>query len=1338
MLSRLVTRRARRGFVVLALAALVLLALGLAARALERRVAAAVTRERIEAGLGAALGRAVTVDRIVLRRWFAGVTVEGVRVAAGPGWEAGTLVSLGRLDASVGLRSLWRGELVLSSVRLQDVDLRLGGGTGGDTLTLPDRIPDRVALGPVVAVIAQVEVARARLTLARHGGAPALVVEGLGGRARPRDGGLDLALAASRAVLAEPAVVLDTLTAEGRLQGSSVEIAALRARWEGETLDVAGSVRRIDSAPALDVRARGRVAVAPVARVLGSGLPLRGLATIDLRLTGSAGAPEIAGRAAIANFTAGPAAARTIAGTVDWSAGTFRARDVVAQTLGGEVRGAFELDASLGARVTARWRGVALREVEPLLGVATGITGTLSGEGEVRGDVRRLLEGQGGLRVESTDLTLPGELRRLGPANVRVTGRFARGGVEIADGGAHWATARVERVSGLALPEGPRTLRAAITADAGRLLALLGETRVAGNATVDVELGGRWAAPAIDGRLRAATLSVMGGRVDAVDVPFTLRAATLGVRDASATLGASRLGLTGVAQASSLAALAAAGPDVRFDADVHAPSARAEDLRAVAGAAWPIAGRFAMTARVAGTRQAWRASGRVEAPAVEIAGRHVERLTATVTADTRGLEATAVGATIAGTRVDGAGTWRWDGSGTARADLGPLTLHGVALGRGRIDLTVAAWRMSATLALRERGITATGEGMLAAGQPFSARAAFRDLDLTGAVRGFGKGAERVELVKVSGQAEMTMPLGDPGQARGTVQLEPARLTVAGQDWAARGPVVLRRQPGVTRIERLTLEGRTGTVTASGTIDDALRLDVALQGELPLAVLPALRAEVAEASGTVETTGRVTGTVAAPEITGEATVRGARLTLRRVPQYPLTALNARLALAGRRIQVVQASATIAGAEVRATGEVLLQAPAARLDLRVQGKVPMAMVATLRPEVREAGGVIALEARVAGTVAEPQVAGDGTLTDGWVALRDYPVPLHDIRGRFNATPQRVRVLELTALLGGGEIRASGDVGLQAGGVGAYRLKVQARRVGVESVERLSTTWDADLEVVGLGARGQVRGEAHLLHGSYVDESSVLRLLLGSRARGSGGSTAGALGIDLRVHLGDNLVVRTAVTRFRAGGDLKVQGTTAAPVLFGTVEVRDGFLLFQRQRFTLTSASARFVDPRRIDPIVDVEAAARIQGYDVTVRMKGRVEDLEIRLASSPPLPQDDLLSLVAFGQTAAQLGKSGAGTVAGEAVALVVQELFGVRTASALDVLEVDTSDASSRAVKVGKRINEKTLVVYSQGVDRWDERKLRVEYQVAGPLAVAGEQDFRGGFGADVLLRLRFR
>jgi translocation and assembly module TamB len=205
--------------------------------------------------------------------------------------------------------------------------------------------------------------------------------------------------------------------------------------------------------------------------------------------------------------------------------------------------------------------------------------------------------------------------------------------------------------------------------------------------------------------------------------------------------------------------------------------------------------------------------------------------------------------------------------------------------------------------------------------------------------------------------------------------------------------------------------------------------------------------------------------------------------------------------------------------------------------------------------------------------------------------------------------------------------------------------------------------------------------------------------------------------------------------------VQGTTTAPILFGAVETTEGQLIFRKQRFTITSASARFTDPRRVDPVLDVQAEARIQTYDVTLRMSGRSENLEIRLASSPSLPEEDILSLIAFGTTREQLARGGAGAVAGEMAGLIVQDLFGLSVgegAGPVDIFEMETTEREGRTVRVGKRLGDRTTVLYSQGIENTDERRLRLEYEVVGPLVVAGEQNFRGGFGADVLVRLRFR
>jgi hypothetical protein len=60
------------------------------------------------------------------------------------------------------------------------------------------------------------------------------------------------------------------------------------------------------------------------------------------------------------------------------------------------------------------------------------------------------------------------------------------------------------------------------------------------------------------------------------------------------------------------------------------------------------------------------------------------------------------------------------------------------------------------------------------------------------------------------------------------------------------------------------------------------------------------------------------------------------------------------------------------------------------------------------------------------------------------------------------------------------------------------------------------------------------------------------------------------------------------------------------------------------------------------------------------------------------------------------------------------------------------------MRVGAQLSEKDQVIYSQTLRGSSQRLLRVEYQLLGPVLIAGEQDFQGGYGGDVFVRLRSR
>ena len=187
-----------------------------------------------------------------------------------------------------------------------------------------------------------------------------------------------------------------------------------------------------------------------------------------------------------------------------------------------------------------------------------------------------------------------------------------------------------------------------------------------------------------------------------------------------------------------------------------------------------------------------------------------------------------------------------------------------------------------------------------------------------------------------------------------------------------------------------------------------------------------------------------------------------------------------------------------------------------------------------------------------------------------------------------------------------------------------------------------------------------------------------------------------------------------------------------MLGVIETREGTVAFRNRRFTVVTASARFLDPRRIDPFLDAVATARIRDYDVTARIRGRLDALDVNLRSTPPLSQEDLLALVAFGATRAELERSPAGVIAGEAAGMVVRDLLGLETLG-----DSETGGLLGR-FQVGTLVPDRRSAGESRGPEVRDSQRVRVEYQLLGPISLVGEQGQRGGYAAGVVLRLRFR
>jgi autotransporter translocation and assembly factor TamB len=398
---------------------------------------------------------------------------------------------------------------------------------------------------------------------------------------------------------------------------------------------------------------------------------------------------------------------------------------------------------------------------------------------------------------------------------------------------------------------------------------------------------------------------------------------------------------------------------------------------------------------------------------------------------------------------------------------------------------------------------------------------------------------------------------------------------------------------------------------------------------------------------------------------------------------------------------------------------------RLEARLDARMLLAALLASVTDVSGAEGTVAVQAQVTDTLAEPSLRGEGSLTGGRIALRGLGAPLRDITARVMATPGgSIRLVDATAALGAGSLMATGEAALAGRALGVYRVRLTGRDVPLRPLEGLDTLWNADLELRRVEGRALLSGEARLVRGTYSrDLVSLSALMAPEQAPGAPGA---GLPLSIRASLDDNLLVRTSLARMRVDGTLNIRGTTAAPIVLGILEARDGTLILRGQRYQLERAVVRFADPRRIDPVLDVTATTRIRDYDVTMRLTGHVRDLDMRLSSSPSLPRDQLLSLVAFGTTGGETGQGAGGAFAGEAAMLVIRELL-------------DRSGGGATPLPGPLRaIMERTRVSYTHNSEDIGRFGLRVEYEVTGPFLLAGERTSQGYYVIDGVVRLRFR
>jgi translocation and assembly module TamB len=523
---------------------------------------------------------------------------------------------------------------------------------------------------------------------------------------------------------------------------------------------------------------------------------------------------------------------------------------------------------------------------------------------------------------------------------------------------------------------------------------------------------------------------------------------------------------------------------------------------------------------------------------------------------------------------------------------------------------------------------------------------------------------------------------------------------------------------------------------------------------------------------------------------------------------LTGTRGPLRLAGDELTVPGLHARLRtgsglAASVLAEGSVRRVATSPELDLGVALE-PLelgALVGELE-DVARASGSLSAALRVTGPAAAPAFAGSARLRGGEIDLKSPRLAIDGIEIDAEAAGGEVRVTRAVANVGAGKVAMKARVPIRGLSLGELTASITARGVNVPVAEGVELTSDADLAVTydpaakdedGVPLAPLFEGTVALTSFSYTRPISLnvdLGRLAGKAQRTEVEATSpDRAALRFRVSLVSPRPLRFSNNLFDmqlAVDDpgLLLSGTSREFGARGRLRVlEDSKLRLRNHEFEVREGAVRFDDPDRIAPTVDLRAVTEYRRYAstaptgaeaasepgsggaagaatagqwrITLHAQGDVDDLKVDFTSDPPLGQEDIVLLLTFGTTRAELDR-GLATSLGETVGLeALSALTGADKAVKTIVPIIDDfrlgtaySSRSGRVeptVTLGKRVTDDVRATVTTGLSESREVRSSVEWRLNRKMSVLGSYDNAndassssvGNVGADLRLRLEF-
>lgn len=414
-------------------------------------------------------------------------------------------------------------------------------------------------------------------------------------------------------------------------------------------------------------------------------------------------------------------------------------------------------------------------------------------------------------------------------------------------------------------------------------------------------------------------------------------------------------------------------------------------------------------------------------------------------------------------------------------------------------------------------------------------------------------------------------------------------------------------------------------------------------------------------GVVQADLSLAGSLATPQLDGFVTVDDFRIATK--PDIPPASIRLNFTTENQKLLLTASAREPGGPLLDVEGNIPFlpsawldrkKAPAeSPLQLRLfSPQLDLRRIKPFVPAVKSIRGTLKLDMLVGGTLAKPDFGGTATIRVRQMRLANSPISdIRDASIDIRAKGKLITIAPSSVSVSGGNAKLSGTINL-AGTEPVFDISANGKYLLLSRNADYTFRGNPNLRLRGPLSTASITGSLGIVESLFYKDIEILpfgvprttdipRPTLPSftpppalpGTKKSGGFKDWTLDIDVTTQ--DPILVRGNLADGKIVGAVKVFGTIGNPKTSGSLTSQDLVADLPFSDLQVQSALITLRPDALTNPFVNVRGSSSVGQYTVQVYVTGSVQSPDLLLTSNPPLPENEIMLLLATGSASAQL-------------------------------------------------------------------------------------------------------